>query len=235
MFSENKIIETAIAQKTNKLLIYMLLSFVLGTILTMYVAIHFKNPVLIFCGFIIFWAGPFVFLKKLRKPYTKNVCIRLKEDAIVMDIYNNMTEALESHNEYKLDTIQYYQSYNSAQGDTARLWMELKDGTMVNYTFVNQRAGNYVTDKITDLILGYNDNHGSDDDKKIILRPNFYATKIGNYAVVILAVGWICLLLFQIKNNPKTIPYTSMGGITFFITIWAQRQRDRNQYNRKNK
>jgi len=88
--------------------------------------------------------------------------------------------------------------------------------------------------QISDVIFKYFNQYNSrvEEENKIKLLPNLFATPIGRVLIICVAVLLLISLIMQIVYKPKTIPATVFVSFAFFIIILAQRKRDVEQKKR---
>jgi uncharacterized membrane protein len=64
----------------------------------------------------------------------------------------------------------------------------------------------------------------------ITLTPNLFASKAGQYYIIGLTVLMIVAIIIQLIYNPKTILFSLLIGVFFYLRIIGQRKKDIEQY-----
>lgn len=208
---------------------YMILVFfyVIGGSLGLFLlALHLRIPSLMLIGLFAFIILPVVFLKTFRKAFVRNSVISFHDASFSIQLFNRKTEGKEEEHEYHYLDIKSYMTTEQVRDHSSSLKLYLKNGSKVEYTFVEQRYNNEsdVIYKFAKQVKIYNAHNSGQSEIKY--HPNLFATTIGGYLIAILGVCWIGLILFFVIYKHKALAPTTIGGILLFVQILFQRKRD---------
>ena len=197
-----------------------------GTFLSAFAAWKLHHLAILCIGFIIFGICPIIFKKYYRRPFIKKVSVECTDSYFDINVFDSKKDEVVSVHKYFYNHIKSYRAFEYTTESSSQLKIWLREGWSVNYIFVEEKydEGDSVLNIIMKEIKAYNENNSA--ECKILLEKNLFATKIGTYIIILLVIGWICLLIFQIALKQKSIPLSVIGGIMLFLQILIQRKKD---------
>ncbi|RAJ21005.1 hypothetical protein [Pedobacter cryoconitis] len=206
---------------------FLILTYFLGgTFLSAFVAWQLHNPGILLVGFLIFGICPIIFKKYYRRPFVKKVSVECSDSYFEVNVFDSKKDEVVSTHKYFYNEINSYRTFESTTERSSQLKIWPREGGSVNYIFVeeNYGEGDSLLSIIVKRIMGYNEI--SYPENKISLKKSLFATNIGTYIIILLVIGWICLLIFQIAYKQKSIPLSVIGGIMLFLQLLIQRKKD---------
>jgi len=212
---------------SQKYALFILLYLILGTALTMYLYWMSREISILFVGFAIFWVCPGVFQKFFRQKFTRKVIIVFSGDSFSIGHLSKETDEIEKKDENRYEEIKSFRALNSSKDDSSFLRVNFRNWNTAKYSFLGQGEGVGqvdITEKVFDGVISYNASHNEAD--RIVLMPNFFATKAGKYSIIILTTLLIAAIVVQIIFKPQTIPFSLFGGFVLYLLIIAQRKKD---------
>lgn len=100
----------------------------------------------------------------------------------------------------------------------------LKGGKKISLDFGDRISNQeYILDAILLYITSYN--LQCEENEIIMRKPVFIATQLGLIFIICLGIVWAFISIFLAIYHRKTIPFTTIGGISFFIQMLTLRQK----------
>jgi len=215
---------------------FTLLSFLIfGTLITIICTFRFSSHYFVpyyivpFAGLILFWVLlPLIFLKRVKKLFSRKVAVRFYEDHFSMDVFNRSTGSLEKTEDTYFSALQAIRIFNSAKDDSSRLSLYFKTSEKTRYTFWGQNAEEGeagITDLVADRIIAYNASQA--EAGRIQYMPGLFASKKGTLYIVLLSLLLLVIFALQIISKASAIPFTFFAGLILYLQIIMQRKRDK--------
>lgn len=195
-----------------------------GVALTAFLTWQLHQIAILYIGVFVFCITP-VFMKKIfRRKFIRDVKINFLLESIRIDFYKKGESDLFNRIEVDYNKINSYRF--SEDVDSSAIALYTKNGSKVSLHFEDQIEND--SDSIVSVfrkhLKGYNQR--TLGQAKIHLKPSLYTTKFGTAVIACLGTGWILVSIYLLINIPKTVPFTTIGGIFFFLQILTQRKRD---------
>ncbi|MDP4211979.1 MAG: hypothetical protein Q8918_08125 [Bacteroidota bacterium] len=228
---EEKTVHALIINSTGFFL--TLLGFLIfGTLVTIICTFRFSfhyHYIVPFGGLILFWILlPLIFLKRVKKSFSRKVAVRFYEDHISVDIFNGLNGDLEKTDDTYFNTLKAIRIFNSAKDDSSRLSLYFKTSEEKRYAFWEQNAEDGeagITDLVADRIIAYNANQ--DEAGRIQYMPGLFASKKGTLYIILLSLLLLVIFALQVISKATAIPFTFFAGIILYLQIIMQRKRDK--------
>lgn len=198
-----------------------------GTGLVLLLGLILNSPTSGVIGYIIIMLSPFILKKQFRKKFIKKATLKFDKERLLIKQFNVETNASEGMVVYGFNEIDSYKIFSSTKNDLSKLTLKSIDGRKIKYTFINQKhdcSENDIAFVIRRCIREYNMEKG--EDGKISLIPNLFATKAGQFYIVVLTVLLGVAIIMQLIYKPKTIPFSLFAALAFYLQILVQRKKD---------
>ncbi|KEQ28444.1 hypothetical protein [Pedobacter antarcticus] len=193
-----------------------------GVALTAFLTWQLHQIVILYIGVFIFCITP-VFMKKIfRRKFIRDVKINFLPESIHIDFYKKGESDLFDRIEVDYNKINSYRFSENVDSSVIALYIE--NTSKLSLHFENQNDIDSIVSVFRKYLKDYN--HRNVGRPKIRLKPSLYTTKLGTAVIIFLGIGWILISIYLLINIPKTIPFTTIGGIFFFLQILTQRKRD---------
>ncbi|MDO6430192.1 hypothetical protein Q4E93_06330 [Flavitalea sp. BT771] len=195
-------------------------------------AFETKKPLIAFFGFFIFII-PFLFLKRIRKLFTKKIRLDFYADHFSMAVFNIKTTSQEEMNDFKWDDIDAYGvTFPTIEYTTLKLYFKGGNKLAMTMQGESDKSGkpekNVISDKLYEIISSYN--AAASRDKPINFSPAFLATKGGIVFIVGLSALFLIAIILHLLYNSKPLPITLILGLGSFMQILVKRKKDMEMY-----
>ena len=170
--------------------------------------------------------------KKVRNYFTKKASILLFDDKLTIKLFDRKTDELYNAQEFEFCEINSFRAQDSSKDDSFVLNINLVNGKKFSYIFLGQGMGKgeiNFTDVLFNSINNYN---RKQEQHKINLIPNFFASKTGRVSIFFLSFLLIVSIIIQIMYKPQTLLLSIIPGASLFLIILIQSRKDKQMMRR---
>ena len=212
---------------TNKYVIFINAYIIIGVFLTGLLSWHSRNTALPWIGGFIFLLIPVYAKSRLQKPFIQLASFGFNEAGICIQYHSAGGSSTRDHIQIRLVDLSAYE-YDDGVGKCYFRFF-FKNGKQKSFDFQDRVKDEiYIIDKIIQHIKKYNgllEGHG-----KITMKLSFIASGKGLFFILALGFGWMVICTYLAIHHIKAVPFTTIGGILFFIQIIILRKRDLTNY-----
>lgn len=218
---ESKTIDTFLI-KGERYTVFITAYIFIGVTLTAILALLTHIEAIIWIGMALFIVAPGLFANFFRKSFTQQVKLLFADELL----YIEKVEKYETINIY-YGEIQSVRVIDSTKDDSLFLRVFFKDKTSLKFTFVKQ-SSKYLKVPVSEVLFQFLNSYNKTqvNDAKITIAPSLFARKEGKIYIYVISILLLICIMLQILLNPKTIPFSLLGAIAFYLVIVVQKKRD---------
>lgn len=208
MMETTKIVETTIINKPSKFILFVILFFVGGIALTMFLFFKTNSIVILFCGMLFFVGYPTLFEKRFRRRFTQIAAVSFTEEYFAIEFRDTATYAVSRTDINRFDQIQQFSTTKQAKSDFSKLTLFYKDGSKISYSFSGQYGYSLneknINGMVKQAIADYN--LAKSQEEKIMIATRFITTKAGLYSIIGFILIMVAFLIYVFFLNPGAVP-----------------------------
>jgi hypothetical protein len=212
---------------TKKYVIFINAYIILGVILTGLLTWHYRKIEVAWIGGFTFLLIPVLAKSHLQKPFNRIASFRFNEAGICIQFHCAGGTARQDHIRIRFVDLRAYE-YDDGIGKCYFRFF-FRNGKEKSFDFQDRIKDEvYIIDKIIQHIKKHNGLLGGDD--KITKKLSFIASRKGLFFILALGFGWMVICIYLATHHIKAVPFTTIGGILFFIQIIIHRKRELTNY-----
>lgn len=216
--SQKNDIQYAQTIKTMQFIGYFFSFIILGTYMSLFIAVRYNITTIAIAGIGVFVLLPFLLMKRILLLFTKRVQIVFNDTCFSITLFGFKSQSEISNRIYDYDDIDYC-VINSNTGDYSRIKMVFHKEENIEYVFKDLEGGKNNISEIVYKMIKRRKN-------TIVLKPTLYASKFGTNIINSLAILIVVLVLIHIKYSLKTLPVTLLISGPLLIRILLKRRDD---------
>lgn len=209
---------------------------VIGLLVILFLSgIFFKSTTFILLGWVSIFLVPFLFQKRYKKIFTRNVSLEFNSVFFKVVELNST-----SNTSTKTTTIDWSKMKNytfSFSSNVLYLTTFNWNGSTARFSFNEEREQEQIINEksIFSIFRYYISlyNSSRSEDKRISFKPGFFFTKSGVLTICLIGVLIITAIIINIVIKPKTSMF-SMMGLFIIIGLLAKRKSEKELYEKMN-
>ena len=220
-----------------KMFMYSLLTACIFLVLVFYIGILIRFPYFGAICFVILCIIPFIFQKKIKQLFTKQVNIKFEPDGFTIVTFSINNKERKRERVYQWDKIKGYKFYFTPNKLTV-LDIYFKDGLMKEFPFKENKTldESINNESVYRLFLNHIKSYNKDKEskEKIALRPPLLTTQTGTWLLIIVGVLAAVAIMLTLIKGAKNLPFLLIG-IFIYLPLLAKRSQDKKFYEKMKK
>ena len=213
---------------------FFIIFLVGGLLLTMFLALLLHSTFIIIAGTVFIFGGPWVFEKRMRKPFCKNAEVEFFEDYFSVAISDIDSGDIEYTDINKYNEIDSFITAFNTKNDMYSLRLYFKGDSNIKYTFCGTRYSNvsyagqgvYLpksrvlhTDISEIFFLYAKEYNNANPDNTITIHPAYFATNESRGTVITVSIFIVAAITIVSFLKPQILPACLIPVLFFYAVV----------------